>query len=138
MEYFKKIGAVGKKQDSLASSHTEEEKAMDDRAEEDVFEDFNREKDKVEEWWLQKGVEETVEEEAEEEEWEEEKEAEEDEETEDKDDLIYSLKEEDEEEDEMDTVLRDAMEEMGDLNAEELLELCRKALCEMEGEQDDT
>ena len=138
MEYFKKIGAVGKKQDGLASSHTEEEMTMDDNAEEEIFEDFNREKDKVEEWWLQKGVEETVEEETEEEEWEEEKEAEEDEETEDKDDLIYSLKEEDEEEDEMDTVLRDAMEEIGDLNAEELLELCRTTLCEMEGGQDGT
>lgn len=134
MRYLKKNWAAGKKRDILTPSPAEEEKGegigMDDSTEgAEIFEDFDKEKDKVEEWWLQKGVEDVVEEEPEHEEWEEE-EAEEEKE-EDKDDLIYSLREEEEEEDEVDMVLRSAMDEMGDVSAEELLELGKTALHEM-------
>jgi hypothetical protein len=133
MGYLEKIEDAGKKRDILASSdpdpEPEEEKGTGTDAEgAEIFEDFDKEKDKVGEWWLQKGVEEAVEEEpeAEGEEWEEEKEAEKEE---DKDDLIYSLREEEEEE-EMDMALKTAMDEMGDTSAEELLELGRTALRE--------
>ena len=144
MGYLNKIRDASKKRDTLAYSNPErgeekdEEPGMGDNAEEEIFEDFDKEKERVEEWWLQKGVEEAVEEEEEleeaEAEWEEEAETEEEKE-EDKDDLIYSLKEEEEEEEEMDMVLKEAMEEMGDVSAEELLELGKTALREMEGER---
>jgi len=125
MGYFEKIRSIGKKQDiGLPSSYPEE-----DNIEEEIFEDFDKEKDKVDEWWLQKGVEEVIEEEPEDEDLEEEKEAASEE---NKDDLIYSLREAGEEEDEMEMALKTAMEEMGDVSAEDLLELGRTALHEME------
>ncbi len=132
MGYLKKNRDAGKKRDILASSDPkpEEEKGTGTDAEgAEIFEDFDKEKDKVQEWWLQKGVEEAVEEEPKEEEkeWGEEKEAENEE---DKDDLIYSLREEEEKE-EMDMALKTAMDEMGDVSAEELLELGKTALHEM-------
>jgi len=136
MGYLEKIGNASKKRDILASSDSgpEEEKSegigMGDNIEgAEIFEDFDKEKDKVGEWWLQKGVEEAVEEEpkAEEEEWGEEAEGEK---GEDKDDLIYSLREEDEEE-EVDMALKSVMDEIGSASAEELLELGRTALREM-------
>jgi len=137
MEDLKKNGDVSKEEDiGLPSSEPEEEQGMEtgmsDNAEgAEIFEDFNKEKDKVAEWWLQKGVEEEVDEEPEEEEWEEEAEEESEE---DKDELIYSLREEDEEE-EMDMALKTAMDEVGDVSAEELLELGRAALNEMVEEE---
>lgn len=105
----------------------------------EIFEDFDKEKEKVGEWWLQKGVEDAVEEEpGAEDEWGEESEAEK---GEDKDDLIYSLREEDEEEEETDMALKTVMDDIGDVSAEELLESAeellefgRTALREMGGE----
>jgi hypothetical protein len=135
MEYFKKI----RRRDIVVpSSHQEEEKGegigMSGNPEEELFEDFDSEKAKVKGWLLQEENEEVVEEhreveEAVEEEHKEEelgKETEE-ESKDDKDELISSLREE-EEEDEMDTVLKEAVEEMGDVSAKELLELGRTAL----------
>ena len=51
------------------------------------------------------------------------------------DELISSLKEVDkkEEEEEMDLVIREVMEEMGDVRAKEILELGREILSEMRG-----
>ena len=51
------------------------------------------------------------------------------------DELISSLKEVDkkEEEEEMDLVIREVMEEMGDVHAKEILELGREILSEMRG-----
>ncbi|MBA7531752.1 hypothetical protein ES705_23973 [subsurface metagenome] len=147
MEDLKKNGDVSKEQDiGLPSSDPEEKKekekgegtGMEANTEgAETFEDFDKEKEKVGEWWLQKGVEEEVEEEPEEEEdYEEEAEGES---GEDKDDLIYSLREEDEE-DELDVALKNAMDAMGDVSAEELLELSETALREMvrEGETEET
>ncbi len=139
----KKNGDVNKEQDiELPTSELEEEKGksegegtgMDDNTEgAEIFEDFDKEKEKVGEWWLQKGVEEEVEEEPElEEEWGEE---EEEESEEDRDELVYSLREEDEM-DEMDVALKTAMDEMGDVSAEELLELGETTLREMVGEEE--
>ncbi|MBE0517050.1 MAG: hypothetical protein IBX41_06640 [Methanophagales archaeon] len=149
MEYFKKIRpAIEKRNIVVPPSHREEEKSIgidtSDNTEEEIFGDFDSEKAKVKEWWLQEGEEEVVEEhgdveevveeheeveaaveeEHKEEGWGEETE---EESKEDKDDFISSLREEDEE-DEMDMVLKEAMEEMGDVSAEELLELGRAAL----------
>jgi hypothetical protein len=135
MEYFKKM----RRRDIVVpSSYREEEKSIgidtSDNTEEEIFEDFDSEKAKVKEWWLQEGEKEVVEEHEEvevavEEEHKEEKWGKETEEEskEDKDDLISSLREE-EEEDEMDMVLKKAVEEMGDVSAKELLELGRAAL----------
>jgi hypothetical protein len=141
----KKNGDVNKEQDielPTSEPEPEEEKGksegegtgMDDNTEgAEIFEDFDKEKEKVGEWWLQKGVEEEVEEEPElEEEWGEE---EEEESEEDRDELIYSLREEDEM-DEMDVALKTAMDEMGDVSAEELLELGETTLREMVGEEE--
>lgn len=142
MEDLKKNGDVSKEQDiGLPSSEPKEKKeegegtGMEANTEgAETFEDFDKEKEKVGEWWLQKGVEEEVEEEPEEEaeDWEEEEEKES---GEDKDDLIYSLREE-EEEDELDVALKNAMDEMGDVSAEELLELSETALREMVREEE--
>lgn len=138
---LKKNGDVSKEQDiGLPSSDPKPEEEKEEEEGEgtgmeantegaETFEDFDKEKEKVGEWWLQKGVEEEVEEEPEEEEEEYEEEAE-GESREDKDDLIYSLREE-EEEDELDVALKNAMDEMGDVSAEELLELSETALREM-------
>lgn len=135
---LKKNGDVNKEQDiGLPSSDPKPEEkkekgegtGMEANTEgAETFEDFDKEKEKVGEWWLQKGVEEEVEEEPEEEEdYGEEAEGER---GEDKDDLIYSLREE-EEEDELDVALKNAMDAMGDVSAEELLELSETALREM-------
>ena len=126
MEDLKKNGDVSKEEGEGTGMEANTEGA-------ETFEDFDKEKEKVGEWWLQKGVEEEVEEEPEEEE-EYEEEAEE-ESGEDKDDLIYSLREE-EEEDELDVALKNAMDEMGDVSAEELLELSETALREMVREEE--
>ncbi len=100
----------------------------------DVFEYTANEKERVEEWWLQKGVEEEIEEEPEPEELLDEDEQEEGEKSGDGDDLLYSLREEDEEEDDMGTVFRSVTEELGDTTAEELLEFGRTTLREIGGE----
>jgi len=138
MEYLKKFRpAIEKRNIVVPSSSLEEEKSrginMSDNAEEEIFADFDGEKDKVKEWWLQPEVEGAVEEREEEEgavegEHKEEEGGEEREEaSKDKDDLINSLREE-EEEDDLCTVLKEAMEEMGDVGAEGLLEIGRAAL----------
>jgi len=149
MEYLKKFRpAIEKRNIVVPSSSLEEEKSrginMSANAEEEIFADFDGEKDKVKEWWLQPEVEEAVEEHEEVEgaaegEREEVKGAVEGEQKEeeggekreeaskDKDDLINSLREENEEDD-LCTVLKEAMEEMGDVGAEGLLEIGRAAL----------
>jgi len=127
MEDLKKNGDVSKEEGEGTGMEANTEGA-------ETFEDFDKEKEKVGEWWLQKGVEEEVEEEPEEEEEEYGEEAE-GESGEDKDDLIYSLREE-EEEDELDVALKNAMDEMGDVSAEELLELSETALREMVREEE--
>lgn len=104
-----------------------------------LFDDLDGEKTTVEEWWLQKGVEDPIEEDLEDED------AEEGEEEQVTDaekvqdgseyDLIYGLKAgaEDEDDDE-DLVLKKVREEMGTIVACELLELGQTALSEMQGE----
>ena len=94
---------------------------------------------------LEKGTKEMLEErEAEEEEGPEEEEQEQEQKQEQKqegeegiseDELISSLKEADkkEEEEEMDLVIREVMEEIGDVRAKEILELGREILSEMRG-----
>ncbi|MHC1610532.1 MAG: hypothetical protein ACXQTW_02865 [Candidatus Methanospirareceae archaeon] len=132
MGLLKRIGAGGKKRVDISDqpAYPEEEDGVDTE-EAGIFEDFDKEKEKVEEWWLQKGVEEAVEEELEEAEdvWAEGEGAE----SEDRDDLIYSLREEEEEE-EVDMALKTMMDEVGEVSGEELLELGKTALREMEGE----
>ncbi len=118
---------------------------------ESIFADSEKEKARVEEWWLQKGEEEAVEEvvddmigedrsggrergqgEGENADADEDSDSESESESEkDIDELIYSLKDDEEEEDEMSGVLRSAVEEFGDTSVEELLILGKTALHEV-------
>lgn len=119
------------KNEQDAPSHPEV-KAAEENIDTDVFEYVDSEKERVEEWWLQKGVEEEIEEEPEPEELEEDQEEGESEGSGgDENDLIYSLKEEEDEEDDMASPLRNAIEELGDMTAEELLDLGMTALEEL-------
>ena len=126
-----------------SSSPQEDKWGQETDTEEAIFDDSDKEKERLEEWWLQKGEEEAVDDEVEEggvgdenelmaKDGEENKEEQENAGDRDMDELIYSLKEEEEEEDDMSSVLRSAMEELGDISAEELLALGRTALHEAE------
>lgn len=105
-----------------------------------AFDDFDGKRKLVEEWWLQSDIEDVVEEEPEEEEeagGEEEKEEEGD-----KDDLLYSLTSEmAADDDEENKVLKEAMEAMGEISADELLDLGRTVLqgiaVEVDGKNND-
>lgn len=137
MAILKKFGRKNKepeqKQDIPPPPTAVQEEGIEATA--DVFEYSDNEKERVEEWWLQKGVEEEIEEEPEPEELlDEDEQQEEGEKSGDGDDLIYSLREEEEEEDDMGTVLRSVIEELGDTTAEELLEFGRTTLREIGGE----
>lgn len=102
-----------------------------------LFDDLDGEKTTVEEWWLQKGVEDPIEEDREDEEEGEEEQVTDAEKVQDGSeyDLIYGLKAgaEDEDDDE-DLVLKKAREEMGAITACELLDLGQTALSEMQRE----
>jgi len=139
MAILKKFGRKNKepeqKQDIPPPPTAVQEEGIEATA--DVFEYSANEKERVEEWWLQKGVEEEIEEEPEPEELLDEDGQEEGEKSGDDDDLIYSLREEEEEEDNMGTVLRSVIEELGDMTAEELLDMGRTTLREIEGEDRD-
>lgn len=139
MAILKKFGRKNKepeqKQDIPPPPTAVQEEGIEATA--DVFEYSANEKERVEEWWLQKGVEEEIEEEPEPEELLDEDGQEEGEKSGDEDDLIYSLREEEEEEDNMGTVLRSVIEELGDMTAEELLDMGRTTLREIEGEDRD-
>jgi len=137
MKYLDRI-KFGKKEkeDSMLASDTDQEVASEEQAvdaidEAEVFDDFDDKKKLVEEWWLQSEVEDVVEEEPEEEDNGEE--GEEKKEKGETDDLIYSLTSgsavDDEEEN---IVLRKATEAMGEISADELLDLGRTVLQEME------
>jgi hypothetical protein len=136
MKYLDRI-KFGKKEkeDSMLASDTDQEVASEEQAvnaidETEVFDDFDGKKKLVEEWWLQSEVEDVVEEEPEEEEnGEEEEEKKEQGET---DDLIYSLMSGSAvDDDEENIVLRKAKEAMGEISADELLDLGRTVLQEM-------
>lgn len=165
MELLKKVKSVGEQGDSaLPSSYPDEEKneamGTSDSPEEAIFEDLDKEKDKIREWWLQSEVEEVAKEELKAEELkEEERKKEEAQKEEPKleepkleeskelerraeleaerfvegDAFISSLREDlrDEEEEEMNIGLREAMEELGNVSAEELLEFGRVTLREL-------
>ncbi len=137
MKYLDRIkfGKKGK-EDSLLADDTDqgvvsEEGSTDAVDEAGIFDDFDGKRKLVEEWWLQSDVEDAVEEEPEEEEKdEEEKEKKEKGET---DDLIHSLTSDSAvDDDEENIVLRKATEAMGEISADELLDLGRTVLQEME------
>jgi hypothetical protein len=134
MKYLDRI-KFGKKEkeDSMLAADTDQEVASEEQAidaidETEVFDDLDGKKKLVEEWWLQSDVADVVEEEPEEEE----KDEEEKKEKGETDDLIYNLTSglamDDEEEN---IVLRKATEAMGEISADELLELGRTVLQEM-------
>ena len=137
------LDKLGRGRSSSSSSPQEDKRGQEMDTGEAIFDDSDKEKERLEEWWLQKGEEEAVDDEAEEggekdenelmaKDGEENKEEQENAGDRDMDELIYSLREEEEEEDDMSSVLRSAMEELGDISAEELLALGRTALHEAE------
>ena len=134
MAYLKrmKFGRRGKENSLLTSDKSQnevDEGVVEEVDEAGIFDDFDGEKNTVEEWWLQKGVEEAVEEEPEVvEEIVEDKE----ERKGNEDDLIYSLKGDDDEDEEENIVLKKALEELGETGVDELLELGQTALHELE------
>ena len=134
-----KFGKKGKA-DSLLAIDTDQEVApeawrSDAVDEASVFDDFDGKRKLVEEWWLQPDIEDVVEEEPEEEEeagGEEEKE-----EKCDKDDLLSSLTSDmGAEDDEENMVLKEAMKAMGEISADDLLDLGRTVLQKMAVEVD--
>ena len=136
MKYLDRIkfGKKGKA-DRLLATDTDQEMAseavgVDAVDEAGMFDDFDGKRKLVEEWWLQSDIEDVVEEEPEEKEGAGGEEKKEDEG--EKDDLLYSLTagmaaEDDEE----NIVLRKAVEAMGAISADELLDLGRTVLQEM-------
>jgi hypothetical protein len=137
MKYLDRIkfGKKGK-EDSLLADDTDqgvasEEGSTDAVDEAGIFDDFDGKRKLVEEWWLQSDVEDAVEEEPEEEEKDEEEE--EKKEKGETDDLIHSLTSDSAvDDDEENIVLRKATEAMGEISADELLDLGRTVLQEME------
>ena len=126
--------------DSVLAEDTDQEVApesghSDAVDEASVFDDFDGKRKLVEEWWLQPDIEDVVEEEPEEEEeagGEEEKE-----EKCDKDDLLSSLTSDmAAEDDEENMVLKEAMKAMGEISADDLLDLGRTVLQKMAVEVD--
>ena len=135
MDLLKKMRSGSEHEDlAVPTSYPEgergEEMGMGNSTEEELFED-DKEMDRVRGWWLQSDVTEVMAEELKEEDLKEElkeedlKEETEKESDEDKDELIDSLREDlsVEEQEETNIVLKEAMEEMGNVSAAELLEL---------------
>ncbi|MBN1761967.1 MAG: hypothetical protein JW878_02645 [Methanomicrobia archaeon] len=132
MAFLKRMnfGRKGRENSSLTPEPGQDagdERVMEETEDVGIFDDLDAEKVLVEEWWLQRGVEEAVEEipvdgegatiEGE---------------KSDEDELIYGLKgAANVEDDDDDLVLKKALEELGDVNSDELLELGRTALSEM-------
>jgi hypothetical protein len=133
MSYLDRIKFGRKEREDLASDmdqeRASEEGSIDAVDEAEIFDDFDGKKKLVEEWWLQSDIVDVVEEEPE---VKEEEGGEEKEEKGEQDDLLYSLTSGmGAEDDEENVVLRKAMEAMGEISADELLDLGRTVLQEI-------